>query len=129
MDDKWKRFGKRIEPKSGWRKLKAHVVRSDGTHEEIKGEGIYIELDHERGILIALHERSQNEGISLVSAPQADIDQNSFKPGKGGMMFSAPVRSSHLVLSSGGANVFYVSAIAETGRACMAPIKLAGGNT
>lgn len=121
MNDKRDRLAKWAKTQPKWRRLKAHAVHSDGSHKELDCEGIYVEFDQERGLLIMLHERSQNEGIGILSQPEMEIDPNSFKAGEGGMLVSAPARSSHLVLRSGGGNLFYISPVATTSCVLRAP--------
>ena len=114
MNGNWQQLAKRAALNPNWRRLRAHAIRADGTHEQLNCDAVYIELDEERGLLVSLNERCANEGVAILSLPEGTVDPASFKPREDGMLISAPTRSSSLVMRGGGGNLLYVSPEAHT---------------
>ncbi len=110
MKDMWSDVKRAIEFNNpDFRALKAYTVNSDGSALPIEGENIYIEIENERGLLIPLQERRDNEGISIRSFPAEEMYFDSLKPDGKGSLISAPFKSSSIVIRNGGANLVYIS--------------------
>lgn len=107
VEDDLKRILKDNNPH--FRSLKAYTINADGTSSPISGENIYIEIDEERGLLIPLAERSENEGVSIRSLPEEELDETSFQPNGEGSLVSSELKCSSIVIRNGGSNLIYVS--------------------
>jgi hypothetical protein len=108
---------------SSFRRLKAYAISPDGSREPLDCAAIHVELDDERGLIIALAERMDGEGVAVCSLPQGGItaaQSNTADEAQSGVQADATVKSlanqSVIVMRSGGANLVYLS-----------PERLAGG--
>ena len=101
---------------SGFRRLKTYAVFPDGSRELLECAAIHVELDDERGLIIALAERMDGEGVAVCSLPQGAIgdaqgDAAAVAPeeAQGDALSASPANQSLIVMRSGGANLLYLS--------------------
>ncbi|MEB3352963.1 MAG: hypothetical protein VKM34_01815 [Cyanobacteriota bacterium] len=106
MSDHWHTIAEWAQHASAFRKLKAYGVTADGTRQLLDCEAILIELDEERGLIVALAERKAGEGVAICSLPQGP------QPSAAESGDQPPLDPSHgslIVMRSGGANLLYLS--------------------
>lgn len=108
---------------SGFRRLRAYAVSPDGSREPLDCAAIHVELDDGRGLIIALAERMDGEGVAVSSLPQSTIGAALSDPPAEAPAdvhndpeLATPADQSVIVMRSGGANLVYLS-----------PQRLAGG--
>lgn len=115
MNDKPDIIAEWAQYASEFRRLEAYAIGSDGTRQPLDCAAVYVVLDDERGLIIALGERMEGEGVAICSLPQVDISAAQSDAGhaqadaQGNTASLPPTNQSVIAMRSGGANLIYLS--------------------
>lgn len=101
---------------SGFRWLKAFAVCPDGSREPFDCAAIHVTPDDGRGLIVALAERIESEGVSICSLSMAAIaaapsgaPADAHADVQNDAAAASPANQSVIVMCSGGANLLDLS--------------------